>query len=191
MADFERWVRQVLDDEGGYSRDPQDPGGETIFGIARKKRPDWPGWRGVDELRAAVGFPQNAEQDAALLDSAKQFYRAEYWIKVRGDELIDERLAGILFSCAANCGPEKAVELLQQALNILKPASVRATKVDGDFGPDTQRLLLGFPLAVAEGALPWLVSCLWTDHYVALVGRNPTLGRFVRGWIARVARFWA
>ena len=38
--EFKDGVIQVLNHEGGYVNDPQDPGGETNFGIAKRSHPD-------------------------------------------------------------------------------------------------------------------------------------------------------
>jgi lysozyme family protein len=37
--------------EGGYVNDPDDKGGETYRGIARKKHPSWRGWYKVDDVK--------------------------------------------------------------------------------------------------------------------------------------------
>ena len=37
---FDEIIEQVLEHEGGYVNDPDDPGGETKFGIAKKFNPD-------------------------------------------------------------------------------------------------------------------------------------------------------
>ena len=34
-----------------YSNNPQDAGGETVWGIARNKHPEWGGWPIVDQLK--------------------------------------------------------------------------------------------------------------------------------------------
>ena len=37
---FDDIIKVVLHHEGGYVNDPQDPGGETNFGIAKRSHPD-------------------------------------------------------------------------------------------------------------------------------------------------------
>ena len=41
MADFKKILTQTLQHEGGYNKDPHDPGGETYQGISRKYHPEW------------------------------------------------------------------------------------------------------------------------------------------------------
>lgn len=39
----------LIKHEGGYVNDPDDKGGETYKGIARKFNPDWKGWKIIDK----------------------------------------------------------------------------------------------------------------------------------------------
>ena len=48
MADFNQALQMVLQNEGGYVNDPNDPGGETYKGIARKMNSNWIGWQLID-----------------------------------------------------------------------------------------------------------------------------------------------
>lgn len=40
MADFYQSINTVLANEGGYTNDPNDPGGETKYGISKRAYPD-------------------------------------------------------------------------------------------------------------------------------------------------------
>ena len=72
MADFSKSIAVVLAHEGGYVSDPQDPGGETLYGIARNDFPTWPGWASVDTYkRNAPDFRSAIMRDAKLLQAAK------------------------------------------------------------------------------------------------------------------------
>jgi lysozyme family protein len=44
MAEFNPALEKVLSHEGGYVVDPNDPGGETYKGVARKIHSKWDGW---------------------------------------------------------------------------------------------------------------------------------------------------
>ena len=67
MADFDRAITFVLAQEGGYVNDPNDPGGETNFGISKRAYPD------VDiaglTAEAAKGIYKRDYWDVLLLDS--------------------------------------------------------------------------------------------------------------------------
>ena len=97
MSAFDNCFEIVVGHEGGYVNDPKDPGGETKYGISKRSYP-----------RVNIA--------ALTLDGAKQIYRADYWDKVRGDEL-DPGLALITFDAAVNNGASQAVRWLQGALN--------------------------------------------------------------------------
>ena len=40
LTKFDDIIEVVLEHEGGYVNDPDDPGGETNFGIAKRSHPD-------------------------------------------------------------------------------------------------------------------------------------------------------
>ena len=40
LTEFNDIIEVVLHHEGGYVNDPDDPGGETNFGIAKRSHPD-------------------------------------------------------------------------------------------------------------------------------------------------------
>lgn len=113
---FERAFMETALAEGGYVNDPQDKGGETYKGIARKMHPDWKGWPLVDLIKRING---DFESNQNLQDAVKDFYRAEFWEKLRCDEIdqISEVVAEELFEAAVNCGPANGVRFLQRALN--------------------------------------------------------------------------
>ena len=60
-------VAIVLEEEGVFSDDPNDVGGETIFGIARASHP-------------AIPWPPTKDQSIAI-------YQAEYWTAHRCGEM--------------------------------------------------------------------------------------------------------
>jgi lysozyme family protein len=98
----------VIGHEGGYVNNPDDPGGETKYGISKRAYP------GVD----IAGL---------TLDDARAIYEQDYWIPVRGDELPDA-IALNVFDAAVNHGVRNAVRILQGALGV---------GVDGIMGPIT------------------------------------------------------
>ena len=62
MADFTQAFQLMIVHEGGYVNDPDDPGGETYKGVARKIFSKWDGWTKVDTLKRQANFPANLEQ---------------------------------------------------------------------------------------------------------------------------------
>jgi lysozyme family protein len=108
---FDLALALLLRHEGGYGNDPNDPGGETKFGISKRAYPSL-------DIRALT------EAEAAAI------YRRDYWDALRCDAL-PPALAVCLFDCAVNQGEGAAVRLLQRALG---------AKEDGVLGPATLRL---------------------------------------------------
>jgi len=108
MSDFHRALQVILEHEGGYVDHPDDPGGETNFGISKRAFPN------VDIKNLAA-------------KEASDIYQEHYWNACRCDE-INWPLNLYLFDSAVNQGVSKAVTVLQVALRV---------KVDGVLGPKT------------------------------------------------------
>ena len=113
LTQFDKIIEVVLHHEGGYVNDPQDPGGETNFGIAKRIHPD------VDIKNLTK-------------EGAKEIYYQDYWMKNRVPQLPDN-LKHIYFDMCVNQGRGRAVKILQRAANA-KGANL---KVDGGLGPKT------------------------------------------------------
>ncbi len=107
---FEYAVDLVVDLEGldKVTRDPDDPGGTTKFGIAQKFHPD------VDV--------ENLTRDQAVA-----IYRKEYWDKCHCDDM-SWPLALFVFDSAVNQSPDDAIHMMQDALDLT---------MDGVIGPKT------------------------------------------------------
>ena len=70
MANYHIALQEVLKNEGGYVNDPDDSGGETYKGIARRFHPDWIGWAYVDNRDF-----KNPNLDKLVSD----FYYIKFW----------------------------------------------------------------------------------------------------------------
>jgi len=102
---FEKALQFVLKWEGGYSNNPNDPGGLTIFGISKRSYPNEVAK--MDEL-----WKQGKKQEA--LNIAKKIYRKNYWDKIKGDDL-PFPLDFVAFDTAVNMGVGACQQLLSQA----------------------------------------------------------------------------
>ena len=111
---FTRALEQLLRDEGGYVRNPEDPGGATRFGISQREYP------GVDI------------EHLTRAQAAAIYYR-DWWQRYRYSEL--PGVAGAkLFNLAVNIGPEHATRCLQRAL---RACGIAVTE-DGEIGAATR-----------------------------------------------------
>ena len=106
---LDKAIQLVLKHEGGYVNHPEDPGGETKYGISKRAYPD-------------VDIANLTEYDARCI------YKKDYWDKVKGDEL-PAALALVVFDTAVNMGIRRAVKFLQETVN--------AQPIDGIIGPIT------------------------------------------------------
>ena len=114
VISFEEAVKVVLKHEGGYVNDPDDPGGETNFGISKRAFPD-------------LDIKNLTEEDAIKI------YYEKYW-KQSKVEMLPERLWNIYFDMAVNMGRKRACEILQKACNHKNKVGI---KVDGRIGRNT------------------------------------------------------
>ena len=122
LVEFDDIIEVVLHHEGGYVNDPDDPGGETNFGVAKRSHPD------VDIANLTK-------------DGAKEIYKEHYWDKNKVESLSEE-LRHIYFDMCVNQGRGRAVKILQRAAN----GKGAELKVDGGMGPKTIAAMEGVEL---------------------------------------------
>jgi lysozyme family protein len=94
--DFDTAFAKLIGNEGGYTWNAKDPGGETKFGISKRSYP-------------------NVDIKALTLDGAKAIYRRDFW-DVLGD--IDDNLKFQVFDFAVNSGVQTAIRKLQKAIGV-------------------------------------------------------------------------
>lgn len=102
----------LIGHEGGYVNRPNDPGGETNYGISKRAYP-------LVDIRALT------------LDQAKAIYRRDYW-EPAGCSKVPGAVRFDLFDMAVNSGIKTAVKTLQTAAGI---------DADGIIGPATLKAL--------------------------------------------------
>lgn len=95
---FDDAFDRLIGHEGGYVNDPDDPGGETKYGISKRSYP---------HLNIA----------ALTREDARAIYRRDFWERINGDELHDG-VAYQLFDFAVNSGVDTAVRYLQRAVGV-------------------------------------------------------------------------
>ena len=122
LTEFDDIIEVVLEHEGGYVNDPDDPGGETNFGVAKRSHPD------VDIANLTI-------------EGAKEIYKEHYW-DANKVESLSEELRHIYFDMCVNQGRGRAVKILQQTAN----AKGADLKVDGGMGPMTIAAMDGVEL---------------------------------------------
>jgi lysozyme family protein len=99
---FEDFIERVLQHEGRYSRHPDDPGGETMWGVTQRTARE-------------AGYRGNMRY--LLRDEAKEIYRKAYWNRIQGDRL-NPVVAFQVFDGAVNSGVSRSVRWMQEILGI-------------------------------------------------------------------------
>lgn len=106
--------------EGGYSNNPNDRGGETLYGISKVAHPE-------------IDF------DTLTPEGARLFFEEEYWLRYRCF-MLHEPLDGCMYDAVVNHTPRKAVRLLQERIGV---------RQDGIIGPKTAAAAEGFPNVIS------------------------------------------
>ena len=106
---FQDAFDRLIGHEGGYVNNPDDPGGETNWGISKRSYP-------------------NIDIKNLTRDGAKAIYLRDFWNRIKGDKLYDG-VAYQLFDFAVNSGIETAVRYFQRAIGVAD---------DGHWGPLSQ-----------------------------------------------------
>ncbi len=101
-------MQWIVLEEGGYSKDPKDPGGETKFGVSKRSYPS------LDISQLTIG-------------AAAELYRRDYWDRANCDSL-PAPWALALFDAAVMHGIRPAVQMLQKSVGVAP---------DGVVGPHT------------------------------------------------------
>jgi lysozyme family protein len=130
MADYLIAYGKTAKFEGGYANDPDDRGGETWRGVARKMHPDWAGWKIVDSYKRKPGFPDTLRFDVPLHDLVLQFYNYQFWKKLRGDEITDQSIANTIFDFAVNAGVGTAVKHAQSVAGLPETGIMDQATID-------------------------------------------------------------
>lgn len=116
MKGFDTAFARVVHHEGGYVWHPDDPGGETKWGISKRSYPDLD----IRDLTKA---------------QAKDIYRRDYWDKIVVPGL-PFSITFQMFDAAVNQGVTTAIRLLQKTVGV---------KVDGILGPKTREAAVAAP----------------------------------------------
>ncbi len=156
---FVKSLARVLVYEGGFSNDPDDPGGATMKGVTQGT---YNSWRSRHKLAlASVSKITDAELQA--------IYKNDYWDRINGDDL-PTGVDFCIFDAAVNSGVGGATKWAQSVVD-LSP--------DGDIGPKT--------MAAIIAADPEDFIHEFCAHRLGTLQRLKTWGKFGKGWSARIS----
>jgi lysozyme family protein len=181
MASFDKAYSLVIRHEGGYVNDPDDKGGETYRGISRRYNPTWPGWQIIDRIKQTRPIKFNEIiNEVNLKVLVKQLYKANYWDRIKGDQIRSQEVANIFF--------DFYVMTMQGAVTTMQKALVSQGKrisVDGAFGAQT----LAAINAADPASLHDTFKLLRAEYHKRRVERDPSQAKFLKGWLARAWGF--
>lgn len=158
---FEKAFEYVIQNEGGYVFDKNDPGGETKFGITKRS------------------YPSLNIRDLTLEDAKKIYYR-DFWQKGKFEEISDDLIAMQVFDLSVNLGIRSAVIVLQRALRSVG----KNVQEDGLMGSQTL-------LATTDSEPRCLLAAIKSEaagYYRQIAAKNPSQQKFLKGWLNRAYR---
>ncbi len=161
---FKKAFKLTIGHEGGYVNDPDDPGGETKFGISKRS------------------YPKIDIKNITLAD-AQSIYHRDFWTKLFCEDL-EEDIAIELFDTSVNVGIRKGSEIFQQALNLCNKNQIDYDNitVDGSIGTIT---LNAYNACKLKKLLLKVMNILQGYHYISLMEKKEVFEKYI-GWFDRV-----
>lgn len=189
---FDAAFNDLLGIEGGFVDDPVDRGGATKYGISLrflKSAGD------IDEdLDGYADFDLDFDGDIDGVDIRKltigdaRFLYLEHFWNALDCESFPHPIGEMLFDQGVNGGNHAARKLLQQAINhVIRSHRYRTIglQLDGAVGPLTRKYLADMIAKHGVGEIVEAYREMVKDRYMAIVRRNPSQARFLKGWLNR------
>lgn len=183
MVSIDEITEEIIQREGGYVNDPDDPGGATKFGvtIGTLKR------LGLDINRD--GQINTRDVRALTRQQAADIFKKQYFEAPRIG-MLPEALQPSVYDMYVNSG-SNAVKILQRLLGEFG----FVTLADGAIGPNTARMA-ALAFEEAPDFLPDAYGIARRNYYYSLAESRPSLRKFARrrdggkgGWITRAEAF--
>jgi lysozyme family protein len=172
---FEKAFAYTLGNEGGYSNDPNDAGGETCWGIT------------IVEARRH-GYQGNMKD--LPIEFAKQIYLKDYWNANHCDEIASwyYPAAQEVFDTGVNCGIGTEGKFFQQVLNFMNLNQRKWLDIieDGQIGPITLSTMNKITSDSEKKLFTKILNCLQAERYFQICRNNKTQEIFIRSWMSRV-----
>jgi lysozyme family protein len=173
---IEAIIAGVIEREGGYSNDPNDAGGETMWGVT------------VAQARASGYAGPMRDLPRA---TAERIYRQRYVVGPEFDKIADMNapIGEELVDTGVNMGPEVAARFLQRALNGLNRGGrdFADMVVDGEAGRATRIALSAFLKLRGQVAgttvLMRLLEAQQAVRYLEIAQARRANENFMFGWI--------
>ena len=146
--------------------------GLTFFGIYECAHPDFKGWELVKQALKSKNLKEASVilyNNSDLVALVYEFYKKEFWDKMRLDEVESDLKASEIFVFGVNVDTKPAVRVLQRLLNVA---------VDGVMGAQTLKALNAYD----ENKFNVEFDSYEIAYYASLVSKNPKLKIYANGW---------
>lgn len=160
MAKFDDAINHVLGIEGGYANSEYDRGGETKYGISKRRYPT------LDI--ANLTLPQ-----------AKKLYKDDFWDCYNLSAINDQTIATYIFDMIVNHG-EGIIKTIQRACN--KYANEELLAVDGRLGKHTLSVI---NLNDHNPELFMSIRLERIAYYLQIITNDDKQTRFIKSWLRR------
>lgn len=172
MDNFEAALLYVLQNEGGYSNNPKDPGGETNLGITQHLLEQY-----NQRFATVPGIIQWTSVRYLTEENVAPIYKWAFWDALRLGE-IKAPLCTAIMDFAVNEGGPQATVCAQRALGLVND--------DGILGSKTVEALNA--CEVDEFIFNFIGHC--QDLYVEKVKETPVKIIFMSDWLKRSRRMF-
>ena len=149
--------------------------GYTYMGIYQVAHPKWAGWpaiRHFTENNSMEVASEKLYKDEDLTKLVKDFYKKQFWDRMRLDELVHQDVANEMFIFGVNAGCKAAVKAAQQVVGV---------DDDGLIGKNTIKALNECDAKMFDVEY----DKKEIKHYEMLVAKNPTFKIYLNGWTNR------
>jgi len=177
-------AEEIVDREGGYVNDPDDPGGATNHGVT------------IHTMRAlgldltGDGRVDTRDVKALTREQAVEIFMREYFYRPK-IHMLPEPLQASVFDMQVNAG-SNAVKILQRVLL----AFGHDISIDGQIGPQTARVAHAVALEFGADDLTIKYGVARRAYYYGLADARPASRKYARrrdggkgGWIVRAEEF--
>lgn len=167
---FNKAIKIILANEGGYVNHPNDPGGETNLGITANTLKQ-ANLYGITNLKSVKNLTKEIASD---------IYYEMYWKPSKSENMLNP-INLVHFDATVNCGGTRANKLLQQAVNYVLGEKILV--VDGIIGKNTLKY---FNSVVTNDERAKEFAYILLDQrdkfYESLASKNSKMKVFLRGW---------
>lgn len=167
MADFNKFIGELLQTEGGYTNDPSDSGGETNFGIT---------------VSVARENGYTGSMKTMPVEVAQKIYKKIFWDSLKLDEFKSQELAEVLCDISVNAGVGKGKEIMQKMINYMTTDNIVVDKAIGS-GTMGRIALIDTKDEMEEAVL--LAGAMFARHHLECMDKAEKNEKYGLGWLRR------